>query len=299
MNMDGMQTVTSEGGEVITEPAVDANAHNDVKQPSSGEGEGQTANTDGTGKPENNTDDTPPWLKAEITKERNRRRAAEEETQRLKEQVDRLTRAIGDKPNEERGNEPKPNDRPVRPRPNDFFTPEDYDAAMDAYEDAVSEWQVAQAERRVEEKLSKRGQEQAQAQRLQEAQAAWQKQVEAITKDHPDFDEVVYSDDFHCTPAMMEAIVQDDNGAKIAYHLATNPAEAEKIAAMTPVRQIAAIGRLSDKIVSAPPVSKAPPPIKPLGNQAPALPANPAEESEAEYFARRSAEAKARNEKVY
>lgn len=299
MNMDEVQTVTSDLPGAVVEAPVDANKPNDVNQPSSGEGEGQTANTDGAGQPEQKTDDTPPWLKAEITKERNRRRAAEEETQRLKEQVDRLTRAIGDKPNEERGNEPSPNDRPARPRRNDFFTPEDYDQAMDAYEEQLADWQVTQAERRVEEKLSKRGQEQAQAQRLQEAQTAWQKQVDAIKQDQPDFDEVVYSDDFHCTPAMMEAIVQDDNGAKIAYHLATNPAEAEKIAAMTPVRQIAAIGRLSDKIVSAPPVSKAPPPIKPLGNQAPTLPANPAEESEAEYFARRSAEAKARNEKVY
>ena len=97
----------------------------------------------------------------------------------------------------------------------------------------------------------------------------------------------------------MEALVTDENGAKLAYHLATNLEEAERIAALSPVRQIAEIGKLSDKIGAAPAVSRAPRPIKPLGNQAPATSKKPEDETEAEYFARRQSEMKARGERLY
>lgn len=78
--------------------------------------------------------------------------------------------------------------------------------------------------------------------------------------DVEDFNEVTY------TPAMSEAILESDLGAKIVFHLASNPEYAEKIAQMSPARQAAEIGKLEDRLEAKEPVRKsaAPSPIKPI-----------------------------------
>lgn len=228
-------------------------------------------------------DETPPWLKAEITKERNRRRAAEEQAQKLAEQVDRLTKAI----------EPKQQDKTSdRPKREDFFDPDEYDVAL-------IEFASAEAERRLEAKLSQSREQQARETQVTQMQKTWAEQVETAKAKHADFEEVVYADDFQCSPAMMQALVEEKHGAEVAYHLATNPDENARIVALSPIRQAMEIGKLAVTLNKPAPVSKAPPPIKPLGTQAPAVNKSAAEESEAEYFTRRSAEARANKERMY
>lgn len=65
---------------------------------------------------------------------------------------------------------------------------------------------------------------------------------------------------------MAEAMMETDSGIDVAYHLATHPAEANKIAKMPPVAQARAIWELEAKVSKPkePPVSKAPPPVKPV-----------------------------------
>jgi hypothetical protein len=232
-------------------------------------------------------DETPPWLKAEITKERNKRRAAEEAARIKDEQIERLTRALGERTQD------KPSEGAQKPRREDFFDPDEYEAAKDA-------WLLEQAEKRLEEKSTRSSQEQAQARAIEETRKAWSAQAEAAKKAHPDFDEVVYSDDFQCSAVMMNAIVADVHGAEVAYHLGQNPDEASRIAALPPVQQIIEIGRLSATLQARPAaVSRAPAPISPLGNEAPALRKSPDEESMEEFAARRAAEAKAKGEKLF
>lgn len=236
------------------------------------------SNTDVPGK-----DETPPWLKAEVTKERNRRRASEERAAALEAQVERLTKAL------------EPQSRPeasARPKRDEFFDPDDYDAAL-------IEYAAAEAEKRLETKLSQSRDAQAREAQVTQMQKSWQQQVETASKAHADFADVVYSDDFQCSPAMMQALVAESNGAEVAYHLATNPDEAAKLIGLEPVQQIIAIGKLSAKLDAPKPVSKATPPLKPLGSQAAAVSKAPAEESEAEYFARRTAEARANKERMF
>ena len=277
-----IQTVTSEGPVDDTEPVVVGS------EPSSEPSQVHPPAEPGK-------DETPPWLKAEITKERNRRRAAEEETQRLKEQVDRLTKAIEPKPEESRSEAPK------RPRRDDFFDPAEYDSAMDQYQDQRDAWVLEQAEKRIEVKTTRTQEEQDQQRQTEEIRKSWSAQVESAKKAHPDFEEVVYSDDFQCTPVMMNAITADIHGAEVAYHLGSNPDEASKIAALPPVQQIIEIGRLSATLQAKPAVEtrRAPAPIRPLGNEAPAVKKTAEEETEAEYFARRSQEAKANRERMF
>ena len=67
--------------------------------------------------------------------------------------------------------------------------------------------------------------------------------------------------------AAVEFCLESDQGARIAYHLAKNEDDYEKFLAMSPVRRIAYLGKLEDKLAVAKPkepvqqkqVSKAPP----------------------------------------
>jgi hypothetical protein len=65
---------------------------------------------------------------------------------------------------------------------------------------------------------------------------------------HADFFEVVGRDYSRaaalCTPAMSEAILDSEHGPDLAYHLATNPDEARRIAALDPISQVRNLGRL-------------------------------------------------------
>ena len=91
------------------------------------------------------------------------------------------------------------------------------------------------------------------------------------------------------TPVMAEALIESDMGVDVAYYLATNVKEAEKIAKLPPVAQARAIWELESKVQDQrkPAVSKAPPPVKPVrgssGNTKPV-----SEMSMAEYAAYRN-----------
>ena len=66
---------------------------------------------------------------------------------------------------------------------------------------------------------------------------------------------------------MAETIRASDIGPEIAYHLGSNPKEAERIARLSPYLQAKEIGRIEAKLADAPPVKKtssAPAPIRPV-----------------------------------
>lgn len=137
----------------------------------------------------------------------------------------------------------------------------------------------------------KAAREEHQAQRAQDARARetesrqqrvdqHAERVQKARAELPDFDEVVGSSEVPVTDAMVEAILESDVSAKLQYHLAKNPAEAERIARLSPTAQVKAMGVLEAKLgadASAPAptpqaqdktkVSSAPPPIAPVGSR--------------------------------
>jgi hypothetical protein len=101
----------------------------------------------------------------------------------------------------------------------------------------------------------------------------------------PDFEEVLASSDVPMTPPMQQAIMESDIGPKLAYYLANNPDEAEKIAAMSPIGAIRTLGRIEERLATAKPAvqtTNAPPPIRPTGARA-AVTKDPGKMSDAEY----------------
>lgn len=89
-----------------------------------------------------------------------------------------------------------------------------------------------------------------------------------IREKHPDFDDVLEdSGGIFYNDLMEEMVMTSDHTADIAYHLANNPGEAEKIGQMGPVQAAQAIAGLEAKFVSKPPkktVTGAPDPITPI-----------------------------------
>jgi hypothetical protein len=135
--------------------------------------------------------------------------------------------------------------------------------------DNFDEYVTAKAEYIASQTLSKHEQRQQQ----EKAQAAQHQTVEGWNKrvaaaDIPDFHDVVASSDVPMTRIMQQAIMESDNGPKLAYHLATNPADAERIAGMTPIGAVRALTLIEEGFKKPVAVSKATPPITPVGSKA-------------------------------
>ena len=136
---------------------------------------------------------------------------------------------------------------------------------IEKYADAKAEWVKSQAIKDYETK------QRTEAQTAQQRQmtSAWEERVTSAQEKYDDFDEIV--GELAPTSPFSVAIMREENGADVAYHLGKNPKEAMRIVKLDPVDQILAIGRLAAKLSSEPPVvkqpSKAPPPITPVSGK--------------------------------
>lgn len=112
----------------------------------------------------------------------------------------------------------------------------------------------------------------AEAARVQRDQlSAFDAAAKAVSEKHTDFFDVVGRDYGRaaalCTDAMRQAIMTSEEGPQVAYHLASNPDEARRIAALDPISQIRALGRLEGSFANPPA-----PPRNPATNAPPATP---------------------------
>lgn len=175
------------------------------------------------------------------------------------DQIAQLTAALGRAPAPVAGEVARAPAAPAeegKPNPDDYKTVGEY---VEALTDYKAEQAIAKVAKRDEGK---------------KVADAWNAQLEAGRKEFEDFDEAIDSD-LPLTPAMQEAIIQSNVGYKVAYHLANNPDETKRIAALTPARQAAEIGKIEASLdVRGKPAtavrrtSTAPEPISPLGSVA-------------------------------
>lgn len=151
-------------------------------------------------------------------------------------------------------------------------------ANVDDYVEAMADW-----------KLSQRDQVQQRAQAQERNQSITSK-TEAIYSEAaklPGFDRDVF-DELPLTPHIAAALVDSDAPAKVMAYMASNPDEVTRIASLSPARQSAEIGKLEAKLASAPKVSNAPAPLKPVGARGNASNSDPAHMSMEEYAAFRA-----------
>src|SRR5215510_5694087 len=151
-----------------------------------------------------------------------------------------------------------------RPDLNDYKTLEDYT-------EALTEWKLDQRE---EKRKAEEAQRAADAVRKAE-QDGWTVKEQAAQKAHPDYQELIESTPIPQGPGVLaarQALLEEEHGAEVLYWLAKNPVELKRIAALSPVSAVVAIGKLAAAYGSPAPenpkpkVSSAPRPPSPISH---------------------------------
>lgn len=156
--------------------------------------------------------------------------AATREAQALRDRLAEAERqlAILNAPSQQREADP-------RPQRKDF-------ASDEQYTDALTDWKVDQ---RIAADKRKEAEARAAAAQVQVARN-WQAQIEAGKDDMPDFEQVVGSAEVVFPQVVLDAVV--DAGPRVAYHLAKDPDQARRIAAMRPSAAVAAVIKLGEQL---------------------------------------------------
>ncbi|MFW2004471.1 hypothetical protein ACG9ZC_04220 [Acinetobacter baumannii] len=185
--------------------------------------------------------------------------------------------------------EPKADAKPTKPRIEDFETYEEYLKEHDVYEEKLDEWRISEAERRILEKQNKAQSEKTQTQKQAELEGA----IAAFADETPDFDDVVQKGIARQLPM---PISLDELADEFGYDAATQTRLLYELAKDEELHQLVsdssklkAARILSERVDSwgsksaTPPVSKAPPPIKPVQANAPAV-RDPSKMSDDEWY---------------
>lgn len=169
--------------------------------------------------------------------------------------------------------------------------PEDFDFDMGKYNRAWYDWRKGQ-----DDKASAAAKK---AEQQRERQRKFQESAAAFAESNPDFHEVISNPALPISEQMAEVISESDNPAAVAYYLAKNPQEAQRIAEMSPAGIGRAIGRIEASLITPAPepqrqptpktVTKAPPPVTTLSGS-PAVVKSLDDMSMAEYDAQRRKE---------
>jgi len=177
--------------------------------------------------------------------------------------------------------------------------PEDFEDAI-KYAKALTTWTVKQERKAWEAEQAQIRSREAENTRAREFRAA----VEKLAEEIPDAIEVLEAAEFPAAGHILTAISESDQSARLAYHFATHPEELEKLNKLSPIKAIAAIGKLETQLEKKTEVkaetpepkvngsierSKAPEPITPLRNASSPIEKDPGqrtfEEEKAIYLA--------------
>lgn len=159
--------------------------------------------------------------------------------------------------------EPKPEAKPVdngEPRRESFDS-------YEGYLEARAEWRADQKVAQALKAHSERFTQERAAQSEQEAAKRFRDHAAKVAAEIEDFEDVMAASDAPMSREMATAITRSgEMGPRIAYHLAKNPDEARRIAALDPAEQAMEIGFLKASVSKEPTKkpSKAPAPIEPV-----------------------------------
>lgn len=161
--------------------------------------------------------------------------------------------------------EPKPAGPTPRPVSDHYDTHEQFI-------EALTDWKIEQREI----KRDREAQEQRAAQSQREQVETWQSRLDSFRDRQPDYDSAIAAvDDIKIHKTLEEAIITSELGPQLAYELAKDRKELERIAKLGPLAAVRELGkleaRITDRTAAAPaqrPISQAPEPIRPVGKGA-------------------------------
>lgn len=193
-----------------------------------------------------------------LERQKTARIAAETENRLLRERLEKLEGQRNPQPTQETG----------EPKREQF---EDYEA----YLRAVTRYDAAQeADKRLKADREERQRSEASQQNragYEKVAQTWNQREQKFQSEAKDYEDVVMpfveEDLGHFSEQARLAIVESDKGPQLLYHLAQHPDVAESIATLSPLRQIAELGKLELKLAApAKKQSSAPDPIKPMNS---------------------------------
>ncbi len=232
-------------GEQPETPAADPHAETDPTSGAEGtqeEGEAQTRGEDGKFKPA----DTPPGVQKRIDKlvkaqKEAERRAAEAERKVAELQGSRPVEGQQKEPSSGKNAPPAAVTAKAKPEQKDFDT-------YDGYIEALADWRYETRKAEDEAKAAQQARQNAE----RAAAEVHVQRVNAAKERYPDYDEVMAGvQSLPITREIHDGIVKSEKGPDIAYHLAKNPDEVRRIAALTPDRQLVEMGKLEAKFETA------------------------------------------------
>jgi hypothetical protein len=147
-------------------------------------------------------------------------------------------------------------------------TPEEYDS-YEEFTEALTEWKLEQRE----QTRARTEQARAAEQQQKAVVASWNERAEAAREAFPDYDEVLEeANDVPIPPAMQQALLESEHGPELAYKLAQDRAELERIVKLSPVSAARELGRLEATLATGKPaapkpkpqVTRAPKPVTPI-----------------------------------
>lgn len=154
----------------------------------------------------------------------------------------------------------QPTEKPAREEPQEDAEPDPaeytYGETDPAYIKNLARYEGRKAYRDEAEKDRR-------ANAVRTVEQSWNERQQSFAKDKPDYKDVVDNDRWDCSQPMADAIRTSDVGPAVAYHLAKNPDEARRIAALNPLAAIREIGRLEARLDT---TSQANPPGKPASD---------------------------------
>lgn len=139
--------------------------------------------------------------------------------------------------------QPSAGDKPAAP---DKPTPDKF-ADYAEFVEALADWK---ADQRIAQALEKREAESAQKRQAETRIQSWEQRQAATRAAVPDYDAVVGASDAPVATHVAEALQESEHGPALAYHLAKNPAELERLNGLSPREADRAIGRLEERLTA-------------------------------------------------
>jgi len=178
------------------------------------------------------------------------------------------------------------------PKREDFQDYEAYLRAVTKHDAAAETSKALKAEREANQSRERRERDATGQDKLAKSWTERETAYQAEKKDYLEAVTPYVEEDLgHLSDGARRAIIESDLGPQLLHHLATNPDDHERIADLSPVRQVAELGKLE---VTMKPVAKkasnAPAPITPVKAGRSASPGFSENDSQAEYEAKRKAQ---------
>lgn len=144
--------------------------------------------------------------------------------------------------------EPKADEfQPTRPKPD----PKDFDDLF-VYNEAVLDWKLEQRDAKAafeKDKADRAAKETTEATEFHEKATTWIGRRDSFTAKHPEQADrlMAFLANVHAGTPLGDTILESEVGAELADYLAATPAEAERIARLSPIAQLRALGKLEAK----------------------------------------------------